>query len=113
MKALALLLLLWPALAQALPEGAFHCLWDEGDTRRNISLTLDRDGSFLLQSPRGALLGAGRAESRKDGVIFLYASASTFPAGPGITFAFRLREKDGGLIPAEGQGLSCKAAPER
>jgi|GEM_PF-3695261 len=111
MKALALLLLLWPVAAEALPEGAFDCIWAEGETRRNIRLTLDRDGSFLLQSPRGVLLGAGRAESRKDGVIYLYAGSSTLPAGPGITFAFRLREKDGGLIPAEGQGLTCNAAP--
>ncbi|RRH78486.1 hypothetical protein [Falsigemmobacter faecalis] len=110
MKALALLLLLWPLSAEALPEGAFDCRWQEGETRRNIRLTLDRDGSFLLQSPRGVLLGAGRAESRKDGVIFLYAGSSTFPSGPGITFAFRLREKDGGLVPEEGQGLTCRPA---
>ena len=104
MKLLALLLVLWPGALMALPEGA----WDCRDALRRFQLFLDPDGSFLLQSPRGTLLGAGRAEARPGDVIFLYASPTTFPAGPGLTFALRLKPEGADLVGAEEPRLRCR-----
>lgn len=103
MRLLALVLTLWPGALMALPEGA----WDCRDALRRFQLYLDPDGSFLLQSQGGLALGAGRAEARPGDEVFLYASPGSFPAGPGLTVALRLKPEGEDLVGAGEPDLRC------
>lgn len=110
---IAAALLLAALSAAPMPEGAWECLWREGAGVARVRLTVDPDGSFLVQARNGLLLTAGRAEARGRGQWFFDAGAERYSGSRLLRLALHLHLEGARLTDAAGEGrFTCRRLPE-